>query len=177
MPKERRICRVSVQSSLLLLVLLLGSSACRPREINLSFETIEQRDWAGTGQAYEAREPGLMVITQAEDMAALDDWITEDAKSQLEALDYDTHFALIVLQGWKPTNGYAVEVKRIACRENAVNVYAEFREPQPDEAKADVVTSPYHLIQIQKDGEWGQDTTFNVVVDDTVVASLSRYVP
>ena len=138
--------------------------------------TIDQSDWGNAGHAYEDRDPALVIVTQPVEADNLDDWIALSAQTQLQALDYETSFAIAVLQGWKPTSGYSVQIDRIARRGNVVNVYVQFREPKPDAEKADESMSPYHLVQVQKLGDWDQDITFNLVVNDVVVISLSHYV-
>jgi protease stability complex PrcB-like protein len=154
-----------------------GLVACEPQEADLPFETIEQKEWAGTGQAYEALEPGLMVFTLTEQLDSLTPWITENAKAKLLAVDYDKYFILVVFQGKKSTTGYGVDINRIARLENAVNVYAQFQVPKPDEAKADAITSPYQLVQVQKVGTWGQEVRFNLIVEDVTVTSTSSPIP
>jgi hypothetical protein len=166
-------------SWLLLLALLSGLSACQPQpqEVALPFETIEQKEWAGTGQAYEPREPGLMIIAQIEDVAKLDNWITENARTQLQTLDYDAYFALAVFQGWKPSTGYNVQIESATRQDNTVTIHAGFREPGPDEAKGALITSPYHLVRVRRIGDWNQNIAFKLVVDSVVVTSLSHHVP
>ncbi len=184
---------------LLLLVLVFGASACQSQETNLPsgateqnagtetprspqetvllFETIEQKLKADIGPPYEAREPGLMVIARPGEVANLDNWVTEDAKTQLQMLDYDTYFALIVFQGWKPTDGYNIQIERITCQEGKVAVVVRLQEPQPDMKKNAVVTSPYHLVQVRKLGAWARDVTFNVVADGAVITSVTHDIP
>lgn len=185
---------------LLLLVLLpmLVLSACQPRETelpaattektdvgtprqsqetNLPFETIEQKLKADMGPPYEAREPGLMVIARPEEVANLDDWVTEDAKTQLQMLDYDAYFALIVFQGWKPTYGYDIQIERLARLEDKVTIFVQLKEPRPDEVKLDTVTSPYHLVQVRKMDTWARDVTFNMVADGAIIVSVSHNIP
>jgi len=166
----------SVKLLLVLLALLvpLQLNGCKSHEIELAFETIEQREWGGTGQAYENHNPGLIVITQQQEIASLDEWITNDARNQLQTLDYDTYFALAAFQGWKPSTGYSVQINRITRQDDTINIYALFREPTPEEEKADEVTSPYHLVQVQKDAGWNKELVLNLIVDETIVAS---YVP
>jgi len=171
------ICRKTTRLLLLVLIPLLGLSACRPKEVDLPFETIEQGDWGNAGYAYEAHRPTLMVITRATEVMELDDWITLDAQTQLQALDYDAYFAVVVFQGWKATTGYKVQVDHIALSGNVINVHAQFLEPKPEEEKAPEATSPYHLVTVQRAKTWDQDITFNLVVDEVVVVSLSRHVP
>lgn len=184
---------------LLVLVFMFGVSACQSQETNLPleatkqnantetppplqetilpFETIEQKLKADLGPPYEGREPRLMVIARPEEVANLNDWVTEDAKDRLQTLDYDTYFALIVFQGWKPTFGYGIQIERITRLEGEVTVFVQFKEPRPDEEKADTVTSPYHLVQVQKVDTWAQDVTFNVVADGTNIVSVSHTIP
>lgn len=171
------ICRKTTRLLLLVLIPLLGLSACRPKEIDLPFETIAQGDWGNAGYAYEAHEATLIVITQATEAMELDNWVTLDTQTQLQALDYDAYFAIAVFQGWKATTGYKVQIDRIALLGNVINVHAQFLEPKPEEEKAPEATSPYHLVRVQRAETWDQDITFNLVMDEVVVASLSRHVP
>ena len=148
-------------------VLILVPSACKPQETSLPFETIERKDWVSTGQVYKAREPGVIVIARPEDVTSLNNWVTEDAKAQLQTLDYTTYFALAVFQGWKGTDGYSIQIERITRQEDNVTILVLLQEPRPDERKNDIVTSPYHLVQVQKVGVWDRNITFTVVEDGT----------
>ncbi len=161
----------------LMLVLLLWLSACQPKETNLPFETIEQKEWAGTDHAYEAREPGVMVVAQPEEITALNKWITEDAEAQLQKIDYKVYFVLVVFQGRKPTTGYSIQVDQLTRLEDTVNIKARFSEPKPNEEKSPEVTSPYHLVRVQKVGTWGRNITFNLNAGEVIVVSLSHSVP
>ena len=152
-------------------------TSCQSQETDLPFETIEQKLKADLGPPYEGREPGLMVIARPEEVANLNDWVTEDAKARLQTLDYDAYFGLIVFQGWKPTFGYGIQVERIASLEDEVTVLVQLKEPRPDEEKADTVTSPYHLVQVQRVGAWARDVTFNMVAEGAIIVSVSHNVP
>ncbi len=162
---------------LCILVALAGLSACQPKEVDLPFETIERRDASGTGQVYKDKSPGLIVIATPEEAAILDALVTPEAQVQLQRLDYDAYFVIAVFQGRKPTTGYDIQIERITRLESKVTIQARFLEPKPDAEKAPEETSPYHLVQVQKTGTWGQSITFNLVVDNVVVTSLSHHVP
>lgn len=155
----------------------LGACNPKPKEVTLPFETIEQTDWAGTEKPYESREPSMIIVSLPEEVDNLSGFISEESKAKLQALDYSSHFAILVLQGWKPTTGYKVNVVRVSRLKDIVNVYADFVEPKPNEEKGNLVTSPYHLIQIPKTERWGQDITFTLVVSETTVISLSHNIP
>jgi hypothetical protein len=155
----------------------LGTCNTKPEETDLPFETIGQKEWVGTGKPYESREPNLIIISRLEEVDHLNGWITDEAKNKLLAVDYSGYFALLVLRGQEPTTGYKININHIARIENIVNIYAEFLEPEPDKATAQVITSPYHLVKVQKTGSWGQDITFNLFAGERLVISLSRAIP
>lgn len=162
---------------LYVIIVMAGLGACRPKEIDLPFEAIEQRDASGTGQVYKDEKPGLIVITALEEVANLDALITSEAQARLAGLSYDEYFVIAVFQGRKPTTGYGMRIERITRQGSAVTIYAHFSAPEPDEEKAPEETSPYCLVQVQKYGKWRQSITFNLIVDNAVVASLSQVIP
>src|SRR4030065_1908864 len=99
-------------------------------ETALTFETIEQKYWAGTGQGYEAVEPGLIIISGESDIAKLDEWVTNEAKSKLQQLDYKHSFALVVFQGERGSSGYGVQIEHLTRSGTTINIYARFHKPQ-----------------------------------------------
>ena len=60
----------------LLFLTILGLSACRPKEVELPFENIELYQYS---LKYERKEPGLMIITSAEEANEAGGWVTVDA--------------------------------------------------------------------------------------------------
>jgi hypothetical protein len=159
------------------LFILAGLSACQPKEIDLHFETIEQRDSFDSRQIQKHQSPGLIVVITPEEAALLSSLVTPTAQEQLQNLNYEAHFVIAVFQGRKPSTGYSVKIERIVREGNKVSIYAQFLEPKPDQAKADIDTLPYHLVRIQKAGKWGQEVTFELIVKGSIVASVSQYIP
>lgn len=162
---------------LLMLTLLLGLAACKPQETDLPFEILEQEERNLTGQAYEAHEPGLIIVAQPDEVTELDNWITEASKEKLQVMDYEAYFALALFQGMKPTDGYGIQIERIARTGDEVTIHARFQEPRSDQKKNDIVTSPYCLIQVRKIGTWDQNIKFNVIADGGVVLSTTYNIP
>lgn len=153
---------------LFLAVVLL--SACTPQEEGLPFETIEQADYS---PKYEDKEPGLVIIASADETDQLDGWISPEAMTQLCEIDYESYFAIIVFLGWQPTGHEGIRIERITRQDNAVSIYALVGRPTGETR----VTSPYHLVKIQKIGRWGTSINFGLVIEETVVASQSYYIP
>lgn len=160
---------------LLLLVhfsLILG--ACRPNEIELPFETIEQYNYYG---GYDNEEPSLVVVSQPKEIMLLENLAKQTALDELRTLDFSKSFAIAVFQGWRPTTGYGVEIERITRQGDTVTIYAQFQEPKPDEEKGAAETSPSHLVRVKKIDDWGQDILFNLVVDESIIISLTHFIP
>jgi hypothetical protein len=141
-------------------------------ETALNFETIEQKDGAGSAVV----DPGIIIISNKEDVADLPAG-SDEAIGILQELDYKQSFALIVFQGEQGTGGFVVTIERITRVGTTIHVYVQFHIPKPEEEKTLVVTSPYHLVKIQKSGEWDQEFLFQLIVDDTIVASLNHFIP
>jgi hypothetical protein len=159
--------------------LAVMTSTCntQPREVNVPFETMEKRESPGTGTLYEAETPAIVVVARADDVSTLVGWVSADAKTRLETIDYDEQFALAVFQGSKITGGYNVEVDRIARLGHTVNVYAQFHEPRPDDQRTDVITSPYHLVLVERVDLRSQGVTFNLIVNKAVIQSSEYTMP
>jgi len=115
----------------------------------------------------------MMVFRRPEDVGNLQlntpDAI--EAKRKLKELDYSRYFALLVLEGAKPSTGYSVKITSITSSGNVVTVYADFLETPENMERAAMVTYPYYLVAIEKPGEWAETVTFNLVVDQAVVVS------
>ncbi len=155
-----------------------GITACKPKETDLPFETVEKNKLGpGTGHDYSTLRPGLVLITQPEEVTILNGWIGNDSKTKLQKLDYNKVFALLVLQGEQGSGGFGVQINRIAQQGDTVNVYAQFFMPNQGEPEFSVVTSPYHLVKIKKDSTWGQEITFQVIVKGKVVVSPRHFIP
>ena len=168
---NKRSCWNRVVTSCLLLGLLLnGCNAIPPTTalaptlvltptvpgVELLFETVERAEISGTGDDYPGKTPNLMVITRAEDVIALGNTVSPSAQDELSKLDYNIYFVLVVFQGIKGTNMYGVDIQRVTRDENRITVFAHFTERDPEMAAADVITSPYHIVKVPRDGLKGE---------------------
>lgn len=166
-PHKCRIFYILLSTTLFILMLL---SACGSQEVELPFETIEQSDYS---PKYEDKKPDLMIIASTDEVNQLNGWISPEALEQLREMDYERFFAAVVFLGWQPTGHEGIRVERIARQGNAVSIYALVGRPSGE----DEVSSPYHLVKVQKVGRWGTTINFTLVIEETTVASQSRYIP
>lgn len=151
-------------------------SGCSGKEINLPFETIERADSPGTGQNYEGKEPELVIITETAKINSLGNAISVNAQAQVRNLDFGQYLAIAVFQGLKGSGGYSAEIRRVTRKGDAIIVYAHFAERDPQRVASDVMTSPYHLVKVQKLGLRG-NTEFILNVDGASVSQQTHAVP
>lgn len=161
--------------TLLILVGLALTASCMPSEVELPFETIEQaiapwyRDAVPT---YQSRQPGLKIIT---DIQAADQLtgITSEARSMLKTLNYDAHFALVIFLGEQSTGHTGIRIERLVRRSDKVFIITWVGIPEGTTQ----VTSPYHLIKVEKKGAWGKNIDFEAVSNKTIIVTTTHYVP
>lgn len=160
----------------LLGLLLFVISACHTREHDLSFESIAQGDFIN----YREEQSAVFVIANNDGIDALvPNVLAEDPAliNQLRQLDYNRFFAILVLQGLKGQGGYSVAVQRVYQQGDQINVEVEFTEPAPSTRRIQAFTSPYHLVVVSKQGEWGRQMNFALVSDSEEVAVTSHFIP
>ncbi len=167
------------KTTILLGLLLFVITACQPQERDLPFETIAQGDGFYTGRGYGEEKPSILVIANVDeiDEPGLDVLFSTELADKLRQLDYDRSFAILVLQGLKSTGGFSVTVQRISRQDNYVTVWVQFVEPALGTRRIAAFTSPYHLVAVSKQGEWGQQTHFVLVTDSEEVAETSHFIP
>jgi hypothetical protein len=102
-------------SLIVTVVLLMGSTACKPQETKLPFETLEKRDLPlePDGKHYEGKEPKVFIIASADDIAQLGSTVSRDVRAQLYSLEYTQYLAIAVFRGLYQ---YEFEIERIVLR-------------------------------------------------------------
>ncbi len=145
-------------------------------EVELQFETIDKAELSWTGKYYEEKEPGLFILARIDDIHFVERYVSEKALSELQNQNFAKVFVIAVFQGEKPTDENSVEIKRVTRRGDKITIYTQFTTPKPHTVAADMITSPYHLIKIQKDSMKG-DYRFSVVVDGKEIIQQTRSFP
>jgi len=155
--------------------LLSGLAACKPQEIELSFDMIEQENNLGIVTQWGGTEPELLIIASAQDIEEAKPFVTDEALAALQQLDYTTHFAVLTLRGLQTSSHEGFKVEQIGRQGNEIHLYAQPGANGPDA----VMTSPYHLIKVKKEGQWAGSFTFALYFGraGAAVASVSHRVP
>jgi hypothetical protein len=161
------------------LMVLVETTACQPEETELPFETIERRPYGSTGKLWRAQKPGLVIVATPDDLAQVNDFFTFDAQTQLQNLDFERHFVVVVFQGFQgslPADPFGIEVQKI-IEGDTVEIYAHIYEHVGEVVRRPVQNSPYHLVQVQREKGVQGDMGFVLIVDGTVVSRQSRRLP
>jgi hypothetical protein len=139
--------------------LAVALTACKPKVIELPFETIERLDQSGTGEMWKPIEPGLMVIATAEDLAEIDGLFTKDAQAQLREMDYETYFAVAAFLGHRGSVSAGIWIEQVVRRGDEIAIYVG---QQTKSFTQSIETSPYHLVKVRKEGRWGRTIRFTL---------------
>jgi hypothetical protein len=162
-----------------LLLVAVGAilPACQPQETELPFETIEQKDFSGTGAYYENQEPALIVIAAPQEAELVLNFITPDAAERLNRINYDSYFIIAIFQGMKPSGGYGVNITRISSRNHQITVEVNFQKPVPGFERTNVITSPYQLVQVEKPAGLEGRQTFVLRGNGNTAATIEAVLP
>jgi hypothetical protein len=170
---------IRMRSKLFIVILgiiscMIVITGCSPSEDKkIQFETIEQQEWPG----YPDKDIHLVIISSKNEVGGIDAWVSEDAQNKLIELDYSNFFALTVFQGIKPTNRYSIEITNVTRTNNTINLETSVHNRDPDLEAADVQTSPYHSISIEKVGDWNEDFAFNLIQSGIIITSTTHFIP
>lgn len=77
-------------------------------------------------------------------------YATQLDKPPLPNIDFDTNIIIGIFLGEKPTAGFSIEVQKIMEENGKIIVYIEETSPPQDSFQAQIITEPYHVIQIPK---------------------------
>jgi hypothetical protein len=144
-------------------------SCQRGEAATLAFETIERAQWA----EWSSREPGLVIVTTPEELIELDGLVTEATQTQLREVDFQTHFVVAVFMGRYHSGHEGITVEQVVYQGHTVTLHVHVGRP----GGQTIVTSPYHIIQVAKEGEWNQEIDFAVRFDDRRVVRRSHFIP
>lgn len=140
---------------------------------DLPSEVVAQDNWDNDGTNYEDQEPAIFIIRHEDELTLISEWVQSDFIMQLQNIDYEVKFVVLIFQGYKPTSGYSVQLKRVIAHNNVIDVYVHFDEPELGDDVEQVETSPYLILAVSRSENWSQISTFNLVADEVVKATYS----
>jgi hypothetical protein len=141
-----------VLSATLVLLWLLAGCAALPLGHDLPFQTIERFEISQFYALHPLEPQHLFLITSAQQAAQLKGWVSQQAEQQLAQLDYGRYFVIAIFRGDFGSPGNDVVIQSVTRKDDHLVVHAQFWAPSPYYQLAAVATSPYHVIQVLRDG-------------------------
>lgn len=117
-------------------------------EVEIPFETIAL-DEIGVNVEL-SQTPQLILLTSSDDAAKIKDWVKAEAYTQLESLDFEQYAAIALFRGPQASHNFHTVIERITRQNSRLIVYAQFWWPNPAWESAAEMTSPYHLVKVNK---------------------------
>jgi hypothetical protein len=124
------------------LAMLAAVCCAASAAVPVPFTTIERGDQSGI------EKPRQVVVRSAAEWAALG--MQHAADRTHPAADFTRATLIGVFLGSRPTAGYAVEITRIEREGSGLIVTYHEQRPGPDEMVAQMLTTPYHIAQIER---------------------------
>ena len=73
-----------------------------------------------------------------------------DGNSISNDIDFSKEMVVAVFMGEKPTGGYSIDIKDVLKKKDNIEFLIKVEEPGPDDMAAQVITSPYHIIKLER---------------------------
>lgn len=171
---RQQVAKHQLMSAVFLVVLsLYGCTYPQPQE--LPFETIDERIG---GLNYFQKEPDIFLIAGPDDIDALASELQFPAylSEQLHKLDYQRNFVIGVLRG--EAGDEKIEILQIVRRGKDVFVKVHFTVPEPGSiVHGGLVSYPYKIISVSREGEWAQEIRLVLEVDGQLVKERVYSIP
>jgi len=154
---------------IILIIAMLGLfTGCAEKSKDIAFETVEK----GQYKFYEIKNMEFMVIISQEEFNSfLQKYGIEN--KDLPDWQSDRYILICAFQGMKPTAGYDIEITKIERSGDTVTVKLRIREPKPDEITAQVITSPVHIVKVERSALSGAKTFVFVDQNDRILKKLT----
>ena len=145
---KKRFLIVTISVIVVVTIFILHAYGITGTGIRLEFQTLEKRWGSGhTGSAY-------YVIN------TVDEWADVFEKPPPPEMDFSNTTIIAVFMGRRSTGGFGIEVKEIIDTGFLVVVRVEQTSPGKGCILAQVITSPFHVVEVDKIGKGVRFDTF-----------------
>jgi hypothetical protein len=131
------------------------------------------------GDAYSSglETPAIFIAGNSDEAKTLSGLVdsAEDVKL-IQEVDFAKHRIVAVFRGEVGTAGYGISIDKIQSTDGAVRLSVTLSDPAPDEAVAQVVSYPYHLVTIPRDDLNGnEESVWTVYASDDKMLTEAKY--
>jgi len=120
-------------------------------EVDVPFETIALEE-NGLGIPYDETrvDSQLLLLTSPDQIEEIKSWVTAEALADLQQVAFEQYDVVALFRGEQGGTNHQTVIERITKQNNRLVVYAQFWEPSSTMASGAAITSPYHLVKIDK---------------------------
>ncbi len=158
---------------------------------NLSFETIARESYNIPWRESEWTDPELFVLTSADDISAIEQYIAPDVVAALKATNFDDAVVLAAFSGWMPHAAWQFCVTSITQQQNKILLHTHLIDSPVAPA---TIAFYYHLLQLAREELPTGEITFSLALtthryvalngqtvleasQEEIVASVTRSLP
>jgi hypothetical protein len=117
--------------------------------VALPFETIAQDDSTYRHVVYNGTRPLLVLVNGPQDLPRLDQWLPPATLDRVAAVDYERSFVLALFRDPQGTTGWTTTIQGVRWQAGKLVVQALLVSPYRGGA---VITSPYHVVRVARQG-------------------------
>lgn len=100
----------------------------------------------------QIEEPALYIFSDPDAFKEIAEWFSPEQRDAVAGIDYNSYYLAAAFYGVASTSGHSITVQEVYVEGDVVKVIAA-REGVPEGSMAsDVISYPYHLVTIPKDG-------------------------
>lgn len=146
------------------------SNAATTEVQELHFTTVEQ----STG-SYSEAEPKLFLVQSQNQLDQLwNMYISGNVLNPTPApqIEFRSHFVVAAFAGQKNTGGYSFGITEMNTNAQSgtsdIAVYATLKSPAPDTFVTQALTSPYHVVQVERQTNFKFEDVYMILADDVI---------
>ena len=174
--RKRVVAAIAV--AVLLIALVVAYIATRWN--NVPFETIEQLDGPSSLRHRPDTKPAVFVVARPEEIEAIKPYVSDEAALALGGLNFENEFAVAAFQGLQGADFRGTfHLEYLIHDGPEIRLYAHPDSSDPTIMAPDIMTSPYHIIKIQREVIRSGSYTFTLYWRETnsMVASTTYSFP
>ena len=119
-------------------------------EVDVPFETIAVGELGMSSTPDAPTNPQLLLLTSLEQIGDSANRLPPEALADLEQVDFEQYAVVVLFRGRQGSTNYQTVIERITRQDNNLRVFAQFWYPSPLYESGAAVTSPYHLVKVDK---------------------------
>ncbi len=88
-------------------------------------------------------------------------------------MDFQTHFVVASFMGRYHSSHEGITIEQVVRQDNTVTLHVHVGVP----GGHDIESSPYHIIQVAREGAWGEEINFALLFNGRRVVRHSQFIP